>query len=131
MQVLEKYDLLMTADEVIAGFGRLGRMFGSGVVGYRPHTISIAKALSSAYLPIAGVLVPPRMHDALVDESRKIGTFGHGFTYSGHPVAAAVALKTLEIYARDRIVDKVAALMPQFSDGLNRLGQHPVMGEGQ
>jgi 4-aminobutyrate--pyruvate transaminase len=121
----------MIADEVITGFGRLGRMFGSEVVGYRPHAISIAKALSSAYLPIAGVLVPPRMYDALVAESRTIGTFGHGFTYSGHPVAAAVALKTLEIFARDRIVDKVTALMPQFRDGLNRLGEHPLVGEAR
>ncbi len=130
-QVCEKYDLLMIADEVITGFGRLGRMFGCEVVGYRPHTISIAKALSSAYLPIAGVLVPQRMYDALVDESRKIGAFGHGFTYSGHPVAAAVALKTLEIFARDCIVDKAAALMPQFRAGLNRLEQHPLVGEAR
>jgi 4-aminobutyrate---pyruvate transaminase len=131
VKVCDKYDVLMIADEVITGFGRLGRMFGSEVVGYRPHTISIAKALSSAYVPIAGVLVPQRMYDALVDESRKIGAFGHGFTYSGHPVAAAVALKTLEIFARDRIVDKVVALTPQFRDGLDRLGQHPLVGEAR
>jgi len=131
MKVCEKYDLLMIADEVITGFGRLGRMFGSEVVGYRPHTISIAKALSSAYLPIAGVMVPPQMYDVLVAESQKIGVFGHGFTYSGHPVAAAVALKTLEIFARDRIVDKAAALMPQFRSGLNRLGEHPLVGEAR
>jgi 4-aminobutyrate---pyruvate transaminase len=131
VRVCERYDLLMIADEVITGFGRLGRMFGSEVVGYRPHTISIAKALSSAYVPIAGVLVPQRMYDALVDESRKIGAFGHGFTYSGHPVAAAVALKTLEIFARDRIVDKVVALVPQFRAGLDRLGQHPLVGEAR
>jgi 4-aminobutyrate---pyruvate transaminase len=131
VKVCDKYDVLMIADEVITGFGRLGRMFGSEVVGYRPHTISIAKALSSAYVPIAGVLVPQRMYDALVDESRKIGAFGHGFTYSGHPVAAAVALKTLEIFARDRIVDRVVALTPQFRDGLDRLGQHPLVGEAR
>ena len=131
MKVCEKYDLLMIADEVITGFGRLGRMFGSEVVGYRPHTISIAKALSSAYLPIAGIMVPPQMYDVLVAESQKIGVFGHGFTYSGHPVAAAVALKTLEIFARDRIVDKAVALMPQFRNGLNRLGEHPLVGEAR
>jgi 4-aminobutyrate---pyruvate transaminase len=131
VKVCDKYDVLMIADEVITGFGRLGRMFGSEVVGYRPHTISIAKALSSAYVPIAGVLVPQRMYDALVDESRKIGAFGHGFTYSGHPVAAAVALKTLEIFARDRIIDRVVALTPQFRDGLDRLGQHPLVGEAR
>jgi 4-aminobutyrate---pyruvate transaminase len=131
VKVCEKYDLLMIADEVITGFGRLGRMFGSEVVGYRPHTISIAKALSSAYVPIAGVLVPQHMYDALVDESRKIGAFGHGFTYSGHPVAAAVALKTLEIFARDRILDRVLAVAPQFRDGLDRLGEHLLVGEAR
>jgi 4-aminobutyrate--pyruvate transaminase len=130
-KVCDKYDLLMIADEVITGFGRLGRMFGSEMLGYRPHAISVAKALSSAYLPIAGVMVPERMYEALLAESRKIGTFGHGFTYSGHPVAAAVALKTLEIYARDRIVDKVAALAPQFRDGLRRLGEHALVGEAR
>jgi len=130
-KVCDKYDLLMIADEVITGFGRLGRMFGSEVLGYRPHAISVAKALSSAYLPIAAVMVPERMYEALLAESRKIGTFGHGFTYSGHPVAAAVALKTLEIYARDRIVDKVTALAPQFRDGLRRLGEHPLVGEAR
>ena len=131
MAVCDRYDLLMIADEVITGFGRLGRMFGSEALGYRPHAVSVAKALSSAYLPIAAVLVPERMYDALVEESRKIGTFGHGFTYSGHPVAAAVALKTLEIYARDRIVDKVSALAPRFADGLRRLGEHPLVGEAR
>ncbi|MBO0752690.1 MAG: aminotransferase class III-fold pyridoxal phosphate-dependent enzyme [Bradyrhizobiaceae bacterium] len=131
MPVCEKYDLVMIADEVITGFGRLGRMFGSEVVGFRPHTISVAKALSSAYLPIAGVLVPPRMYEALVEESRKIGSFGHGFTYSGHPVAAAVALKTLEIYARDRIIEKAAAMIPHFRAGFDRLAAHPLVGEAR
>jgi 4-aminobutyrate--pyruvate transaminase len=131
MKVCDKYDVFMIADEVITGFGRLGRMFGSETMGFRPHAISVAKALSSAYLPIAGVMVPQRMYDALVEESRKIGTFGHGFTYSGHPVAAAVALNTLEIFVRDRIVDKVVALIPQFRDGLARLGEHPLVGEAR
>jgi 4-aminobutyrate--pyruvate transaminase len=76
-------------------------------------------------------MVPPLMYDALVSESRKIGTFGHGFTYSGHPVAAAVALKTLEIMARERIVEKVVALAPQFADALRRLGEHPLVGEAR
>jgi 4-aminobutyrate---pyruvate transaminase len=131
MAVCEKYDLLTISDEVITGFGRLGRMFGSEVVGFRPHAISVAKALSSAYLPIAGVLLPPRMYEALLEESRKIGSFGHGFTYSGHPVAAAVALKALEIYARDGIVEKAAAMIPRFRAGLDRLGEHPLVGEAR
>jgi 4-aminobutyrate--pyruvate transaminase len=131
MSVCEKYDLLMISDEVITGFGRLGHWFGSEAVGFRPHAMSIAKALSSGYLPIAGVLVPPRMYEALLEESRKVGLFGHGFTYSGHPVAAAVALKTLEIYARDHIVEKAAAMIPQFRAGLDRLGEHPLVGEAR
>jgi 4-aminobutyrate---pyruvate transaminase len=131
MPVCEKYDLLMIFDEVITGFGRLGRMFGSEAVGFRPHAISVAKALSSAYLPIAGVMIPPRMYEALLEESRKVGSFGHGFTYSGHPVAAAVALKTLEIYARDRIVERAAAMIPRFRAGLDRLGEHPLVGEAR
>jgi 4-aminobutyrate---pyruvate transaminase len=131
MPVCEKYDLLMISDEVITGFGRLGQMFGSGAVGFRPHAVSIAKGLSSGYLPIAGVLMPPRMYEALLEESRKVGSFGHGFTYSGHPVAAAVALKTLEIYSRDRIVEKAAALIPQFRAGLDRLAEHPLVGEAR
>jgi 4-aminobutyrate---pyruvate transaminase len=131
MSVCEKYDLLMISDEVITGFGRLGHMFGSEAVGFRPHAMSIAKALSSGYLPIAGVLVPPRMYEALLEESRKVGSFGHGFTYSGHPVAAAVALKTLEIYARDRIVEKAAAMIPHFRAGLDRLAEHPLVGEAR
>jgi 4-aminobutyrate---pyruvate transaminase len=75
--------------------------------------------------------VPERMYQALVAESAKIGIFGHGFTYSGHPVAAAVAVKTLEIYVRDRIVDRVAAIVPQFQRALRRLGEHPLVGEAR
>jgi 4-aminobutyrate---pyruvate transaminase len=131
MKVCAKYDLFMISDEVICGFGRLGKMFGSDVVGFRPDAISVAKALSSAYLPIAGVMVPERMYQALLAESSKIGTFGHGYTYSGHPVAAAVAIKTLEIYARDRIVEKVAAIVPQFQRRVRKLGEHPLIGEAR
>jgi 4-aminobutyrate---pyruvate transaminase len=131
MKVCAKYDLLMISDEVICGFGRLGPMFGSDAVGFRPDAISVAKALSSAYLPIAGVMVPERMYQALLVESGKVGIFGHGYTYSGHPVAAAVANKTLEIYARDRIVEKVAAIIPQFQRRLRKLGEHALIGEAR
>ena len=86
MAVCAKYDVFMIDDEVICGFGRLGTPFGCTALGYKPHSISVAKALSSAYLPIAGVMIPEDMYQALIDESRKIGMFGHGFTYSGHPV---------------------------------------------
>jgi 4-aminobutyrate---pyruvate transaminase len=129
--VCAKYDLYLICDEVITGFGRLGKMFGCDVVGFTPHAISIAKALSSAYVPIAGVMLPEMMYEAMLIESRKIGTFGHGFTYSGHPVAAAVAVKTLEIIQRDRIVDAAAAKAPQFQARLRALGEHPLVGEAR
>jgi 4-aminobutyrate--pyruvate transaminase len=129
MAVCAKYDIYMISDEVICGFGRLGTWFGSQAFNFKPDGMSLAKALSSAYLPIAAITVPERMYEALLDESRKIGNFGHGFTYGGHPVAAAVALKTLEIYERDNIVEKVAVKAPRFQARLRKLGDHPLVGE--
>jgi 4-aminobutyrate---pyruvate transaminase len=129
--VLDRYDVIAIADEVICGFGRLGEWFGSPVLGFRPDTISFAKAVTSAYLPLGGVMIPEAMYQAMLDESRKIGTFGHGFTYSGHPVAAAVALKALDIYARERIAEQAARKAPQFQARLSALGEHPLVGEAR
>ena len=112
--VCRKHDVYMIADEVICGFGRLGTPFGSQALGFAPDSVSVAKAMSSGYIPIAALSVPPVMDEALAAASRKIGMFGHGFTYTGHPVAAAVALKTLDIYARDGIFAQVAAKAPRF-----------------
>jgi 4-aminobutyrate--pyruvate transaminase len=126
-----KYDVYMISDEVICGFGRLGTDFGCDLFGFEPNSISVAKALTSAYVPMAAVTVPEVMYQALVDQSRKIGAFGHGFTYSGHPVAAAVALKTLEIYTRDRLAEAVARKAPHFLARLAALGQHPLVGEAR
>jgi 4-aminobutyrate--pyruvate transaminase len=130
-QVCRRHDIYMIADEVICGFGRLGTEFGSQSLGFAPDAISVAKALTSGYVPMAALTVPEPMYRALLDESRKIGTFGHGFTYSGHPVAAAVALKALEIYARERIVDQAAQKAPHFQARLQALGQHPLVGEAR
>jgi 4-aminobutyrate--pyruvate transaminase len=131
MAVCEKHDVFMISDEVICGFGRLGTMFGCEALQFRPHSISVAKALSSAYLPIAAVMLPENMYQATLSESRKIGAFAHGFTYGGHPVAAAVALKAIEIYARDRIVERAAEKAPRFQSRLAALGQHPLVGEAR
>jgi 4-aminobutyrate--pyruvate transaminase len=130
-QVCRRHDVYMIADEIITGFGRLGSMFGCQALGYAPDSISVAKALTSAYVPMAAVTVPEKMYQATLDESRKIGTFGHGFTYSGHPVAAAVALKTLEIYARENIVGQAARKAPHFQARLAALGEHPLVGEAR
>ncbi len=131
MQVCAKYDVFMISDEVICGFGRLGTTFGCERLGFKPHAISVAKALSSAYLPIGGVMIPESMYQALLAESKKIGVFGHGFTYGGHPVAAAVALKAIEIYQRDRVFEKAAERAPQFQARLAALDGHPLVGEAR
>jgi 4-aminobutyrate--pyruvate transaminase len=131
MTVCAKHDVFMISDEVITGFGRLGAMFGCEKLGFRPHAISIAKQMSSAYLPIAGVMVPEDMYQALLSESRKIGVFAHGFTYGGHPVSAAVALKAIEIYQRERIVEQAAQKAPQFQARLAALAAHPLVGEAR
>jgi 4-aminobutyrate--pyruvate transaminase len=131
MAVCAKHDLFVISDEVICGFGRLGTVFGCEKLGFKPQSISVAKALSSAYLPIAAVMIPELMYEALLAESKKIGVFGHGFTYGGHPVSAAVAVKTLEIYARDRIIEKAAKRAPLFQARLKALGDHPLVGEAR
>ncbi|MGJ3263541.1 MAG: aminotransferase [Salinarimonas sp.] len=129
--VLERHDVRLIADEVICGFGRLGTMFGSQRLGMSPHTISVAKAITSAYMPLGAVMLDEPMYQAMLEGSREVGTFGHGFTYSGHPTTCAVALKTLEIYARDRIVEGVAAKEPHFLRRLAMLEDHPLVGEAR
>ncbi|KAB1074735.1 aminotransferase [Methylobacterium planeticum] len=129
--VLDRYDIRFIADEVICGFGRLGTWFGSEALDMRPDTISFAKAVTSGYMPLGGVSIDEPLYEALLAESRKLGTFGHGTTYSGHPVACAVALKTLEIYRRDRIVEGVAGKAPLFQARLAQLRGHPLVGEAR
>ncbi len=129
--VCAKHDVFMISDEVICGFGRLGKMFGCDVLGFKPDSLSVAKAMSSAYVPIAAVMIPENLYQALLIESNKIGTFGHGFTYGGHPVAAAVALKAIEIYTRDRVIEKAAKRAPLFQARLKMLAGHPLVGEAR
>ena len=130
-KVLKKYDVYFIADEVICGFGRTGNMFGSQTFGFEPDSISVAKALSSAYMPIGAVTVGEDMYQAMLDESRKIGTFGHGFTYTAHPVAAAVAAKTLEIYEKRNIVGHVRSIAPRFEERVARLADYPLVGHAR
>ena len=129
--VCARYDVFMISDEVICGFGRLGTMFGCDVLGFKPDALSIAKAMSSAYMPIAAVMIPERLYQALLIESGKVGPFGHGFTYGGHPVAAAVALKAIEIYARDHVIERAAKRAPLFQARLKALARHPLVGEAR
>ncbi len=129
--VLNKYDILFIADEVICGFGRTGEMFGSQTFGMKPDTITVAKALTSAYAPLGAITVSEDVYQAMLDESRKIGVFGHGYTYSGHPLSTAIGLKTLEIYERDNIVGHVKSVAPVFQSRLNALASHELVGEAR
>jgi 4-aminobutyrate--pyruvate transaminase len=129
--VLEKYDILLIADEVITGFGRTGEMFGCQRFDIRPDLFTIAKGLSAGYMPIGGVLISEPIYQAMLEQSRRIGTFGHGFTYSGHPVCAAVALRALEIYEEDDIYGHVSAMAAHFAARITELTTHPLVGHGR
>ncbi|MDP3318369.1 MAG: aminotransferase, partial [Bosea sp. (in: a-proteobacteria)] len=129
--VLSKYDILFIADEVITGFGRTGNMFGTTTYGLAADTLSCAKQITSAYFPLSAVMMNERVYEVLVDQSRKIGIFGHGNTYAGHPVGCAIAVKTLEIYQRDRIVEHVRSVSPTFLRRLTKLEEHPLVGEAR
>ncbi len=108
--ILDRYDILFWADEVITGFGRTGHLFGCETVNIKdPAMMTFAKQLSSAYYPISASVIRGDMYDAMVAPSAEVGVFGHGYTYSGHPVACAAALKTLEIYERDGLYENAAA----------------------
>ncbi|HEY0524226.1 MAG TPA: aspartate aminotransferase family protein [Stellaceae bacterium] len=129
--VLRKYDVLLIADEVICGFGRTGNMFGSETYGMKPDIMTMAKALSSSYLPISATIVSDAIYQVLAANSDKIGTFAHGYTYSGHPVCCAVALESLKIYEERDIVGLVRQVTPRFQDGLRRFADHPLVGEAR
>jgi 4-aminobutyrate--pyruvate transaminase len=128
--VLRKYDILFVADEVICGFWRTGNYWGSQTMNMQPDILVCAKALSSSYLPISAVMVNDRVFQALSTESHKIGTFGHGYTYSGHPVPAAVAIETLKIYDELDIGGHVGEVGPYLQASLrSRFADHPMVGE--
>ena len=128
--VLNKYGIMFWADEVITGFGRTGNDFGCNTMGIKsPDMMTFAKQLSSAYMPISASVIRRDMYDAMVDQSAAAGAFGHGYTYSGHPVACAVALKVLEIYQRDDIFAKAAVTGEYMQKRLAEFKDHPLVGE--
>jgi 4-aminobutyrate--pyruvate transaminase len=127
--VLEKYDILLWDDEVICAFGRTGNDFGATTFNMQPQMMTLAKALSSAYMPISASLITGEMYEALVAPSAEVGVFGHGYTYSGHPVACAVASKVLDIYQRDNIFAKAAATGAYLQRRLAEFRDHSLVGE--
>jgi 4-aminobutyrate--pyruvate transaminase len=129
--VLKRHDVLFVADEVICGFCRLGDPFGCDSYGIRPDTMTVAKQLSSAYLPIAAVLIPEFMYEAIAEHTRGRGVFAHGYTYGSHPVCAAVALRTLQLYEERHILEHVRRVAPHFETRVARLAGHPLVGEAR
>ena len=129
--ILKKYDILFVVDEVICGFGRTGHMFGSQTFNLQPDIITLAKALSAGYVPISANLVSGKLYEILLAQSDKLGIFGHGYTYSSHPVPAAVALETLKIYDEVDIVAQVRRVGPRMQAGIRSFADHPLIGEAR
>jgi 4-aminobutyrate--pyruvate transaminase len=128
-EVLSRHQILMISDEVICGFGRTGKMFGTELFAIKPDIMTFAKQLSSAYFPIGAVAIAEGVFDVISRESERKGVFGHGYTYSGHPVGAAVALETLNIYTERDVVGQVAKSGLYFQSRLRELREHPLVGE--
>lgn len=126
-KIIDKYGILLLADEVITGFGRLGTWFASDYYGIRPNLITFAKAATSGYIPLSGVMVDDMIVEALMNND---DDFNHGYTFSGHPVACAVALKNLEIMERENLVPRVTAETgPRLAKMLAKFADHPIVGE--
>jgi 4-aminobutyrate--pyruvate transaminase len=127
--VLRKHDVLLIADEVICGFGRTGRMFGTETYGLRPDIMTMAKAITSGYLPLSATAISEDIYRALVRQSGKHGVFAHGYTYTGHPAACAVALEVLDIYEERQLLDHVRRTGPRLLQALQGFAGHPLVGE--
>ena len=128
--ILQRYNILFWADEVITGFGRTGNDFGCTTMAIKqPDMMTLAKQMSSAYYPISASIIRGELYEAMVELSSKVGVFGHGYTYSGHPVGCAIALKVLEIYQRDNIFKTAACTGDYLQRRLKVFSDHPLVGE--
>ena len=127
--LLDRHGILLVCDEVMCGFGRTGPYWGSDFAGLSPDMMTCAKGLSASYFPISALTITDEIYQVLADRSAEFGAFGHGFTYGGHPVGAAVALETLRIYDEIDIVAKARARQDQLQQGLRALADHPNVGE--
>ncbi len=125
-RIARKYDLLLIADEVITGFGRTGRMWGFETFGITPDLVPMAKGLTSGYQPLGAVAVGERVARVLIEKG---GEFAHGFTWSGHPVACAVALENLRILEEEKLVENAARMEAVVAERIGALGDHPLVGE--
>ncbi|KZY39519.1 hypothetical protein A3731_01750 [Roseovarius sp. HI0049] len=130
LEVCRKYDVLYISDEVVTGFGRLGHWFASEeVFGITPDIITCAKGLTSGYLPMGAMILSDRLWNDIASEEREHIMFSNGYTYSGHPVCAAAALKNIEIFEREGILEHVREITPHFQERLGALGRHEIIGD--
>jgi len=129
-EVLDRYDILLIADEVICGFGRLGTMFGCEALDIQPDLVTIAKGVTSAYFPLSGCLVSEKVWRVLVEGGDRYGVFGHGYTYSAHPIGAAVAMANLDLLEKEQLVSAARARGKYLHSRLQaQFGGHPLVGE--
>lgn len=129
-EVLDRHDVLLIADEVVTGFGRIGTMFGSDHYNLRPDFMTIAKGLTSAYAPLSGSIISKRVSDVLMQGSDDFGPLGHGWTYSAHPIGAAAGVATLELVDKLGLVENAAETGPYLRESLaDAVGNHPKVGE--
>lgn len=129
--VLAEHDILMIADEVICGFARTGNWFGSDTYDVKPTSMSLAKQLTAGYAPLSAVAMNQDMADVIEANTGKIGTFGHGFTYGGHPMGCAVGVAALDIYKRRDILGHVRRIAPGFQARIRSYADHPLVGEAR
>jgi putrescine aminotransferase len=128
-RICDEYGVLLISDEVICGFGRMGEWFGADYYGTRPDFMPFAKGVTSGYLPLGGVMISDRVADVLIDKG---GEFYHGYTYSGHPAACAVAIENIRILQREKLVERVKNdIGPYLKKGWDKLAEHPLVGEAR
>lgn len=126
--VVKRHGVLFLSDEIICGFGRTGNWFGCQTFGIEPDMMSVAKGLSSGYAPIGGVVLSSPVFEAISEESCRNGVFSHGFTYSGHPVSAAIAVEALRIYGEMELPDVATCLGRKLAAALETVAEHPLIG---
>ena len=129
--LLKKHDILFIVDEVICGFGRTGNMWGSETFDLKPDILTCAKALSGAYAPISALLMNGNIISEIEKQASDLGVFGHGFTYSAHPISAAVALRTLEVYEEKNILEHVNNVKDSFIERVKDLKKYEFVGDAR
>jgi len=125
-EICKKYDILLVVDEVICGFGRTGNWFGSDTYNIKPDIITMAKGISSGYIPLSGIMVGSRVSDVMINEG---GEFYHVYTYSGHPVACAVAIENLKIIKEENLIEHSSKTSVYLKERMHEISEHPLVGE--